>query len=203
MNILSNNRGIALLTVIMIIAILSLFAVVAIESTGTDIINAGNYTSSEQTLDISNSVMNIVFAQLGTNAGIGIGIPTPGVYYYTLSNNTIQPSPTYIGLTAANIGSNLDFQNGSSSTNVLGFTEAEGGGNYKFGFEYYWVCVPVQGSSSSTYYYNGWINTITQNQNASKTTVQTGMTFSNGPYASCSSSLPQITLTPTSWFQLP
>ena len=168
-----NNQGIALVTVILVIAILGILAAVAIESTGSDIINAGNYTSSEQTLNISNSAMNIVLAQLNTNqqTNAGIGMPSPDIYYYTPggnNNNTVKQSPTYIGLTAANINSNF--------SNALGFTTNGG----SFGFEYEGAYGGVPGYSLNYHFYNGQINTITQNQNASKT-VQTGMTFSYGP----------------------
>ena len=177
---LQNNSGIALLTVIMIIAILSLLAVVAIESTGTDIINAGSNTSAEQTLNISNSAMNIVLAQLNTNqqTNTGIGMPSPNVYYYTpVVNNTLQtcaPSALnnycagIIGLSAANIDPGF--------SNVLGFTINSG----NFGFVYNGTYGGIPGYSLNYHFYNGQINTITQNQNASKT-VQTGMTFSYGP----------------------
>ncbi|MCL4429013.1 MAG: hypothetical protein M1276_08530 [Deltaproteobacteria bacterium] len=156
----------------------------AIETTGTDIINAGNYTSSEQTLNISNSAMNIVLAQLNTSqqTNVGIGMPSPNVYYYTTYNNSPSPactSPinsggiipecdTYVPLTAANINSNF--------SNVLGFTTNSG----SFGFEYEGVYGGVPGYGLNYHFYNGQINTITQNQNGSKT-VQTGMTFSYGP----------------------
>ena len=166
-----NNKGIALVTVILVIAILGILAAVAIGTTGTDIINAGNYTSSEQTLNISNSAMNIVLAQLNTSqqTNAGIGMPSPNVYYYTLSNNnTIQQSPTYIALTTANINSNF--------SGALGFTTDSG----NFGFEYNGTYGGVPGYSLNYHFYNGQVNTITQNQNASKT-VQTGMTFSYGP----------------------
>ena len=166
-----NNQGIALVTVILVIAILGILAAVAIETTGTDIINAGNYTSSEQTLNVSNSAMNIVLAQLNTSqqTNAGIGMPSPNIYYYTLSNNnTIQQSPTYITLTTANINSNF--------SGALGFTI--NGGN--FGFVYNGTYGGIPGYSLNYHFYNGQINTITQNQNASKT-VQTGMTFSYGP----------------------
>ena len=178
-----NNQGIALVTVILVIAILGILAAIAIESTGTDIINAGSNTSAEQTLNISNSAMNIVLAQLGTgelgtgevtNTNAGIGFPASGTYYYTPAvNNTLQTCPPacgsiIYGLTAANIDPGF--------SNVLGFTID--GGN--FGFEYNGVYGSVPGYSLNYHFYNGQINTITQNQNASKT-VQTGMTFSYGP----------------------
>ena len=175
-----NNQGIALVTVILVIAILGILAAVAIETTGTDIINAGNYTSSEQTLNISNSAMNIVLAQLNTSqqTNAGIGMPSPNVYYYTPAvNNTLQTCVPnvgnnycagVIGLTAANIDPGF--------SNVLGFTI--NGGN--FGFEYNGTYGGVPGYGLNYHFYNGQINTITQNQNASKT-VQTGMTFSYGP----------------------
>lgn len=170
-NVLGNNQGIALITVILIIAILGILAAVAIETTGSDIINAGNNTSSEQTLNISNSAMNIVLSQLNTSrqTNAGIGMPSTNIYYYTAGNtNTIQQSPTYIGLTAANINANF--------SNALGFTANSG----NFGFEYNGTYGGIPGYSLTYKFYNGQINTITQNQNASKT-VQTGMTFSYGP----------------------
>ena len=169
--ITANNQGIALVTVILVIAILGILAAVAIETTGSDIINAGNYTSSEQTLNISNSAINIVLAQLNTSqqTNAGIGMPSVGIYYYTLSgNNTVQESPTYIGLTSLNINSNF--------SNILGFNNNKG----SFGFEYEGVYGAVPGYGLNYHFYNGQVNTITQNQNGSKT-VQTGMTFSYGP----------------------
>ena len=200
MNILSNNRGIVLLTVIMIIAILSLLAIVPIESAGTDVINAGSNTSAEQTLDISNSAMNIVLAQLGTGqqtnaiAGEPAGSePTGGTYYYTVGdNNTIQPGEAYIKLTAANINSYF--------YNALDFPPNSG----SFGFEYWIygsVTVPAGLTPPLSQYscYNGQINVIAQNQNASKM-VQTGMTFSYCEIVASKVFLPPI---PTSWFQLP
>ncbi|MDA8273061.1 MAG: hypothetical protein M0Z72_04910 [Deltaproteobacteria bacterium] len=179
---MKNNRGIALVTVILVIAILGILAAVAIETTGTDIINAGNYTSSEQTLSISNSAMNIVLAQLGTSqqTNAGIDIPTSNVYYYTPAvDNTLQKLicvPTALNnycasvmsLTAANIDPGF--------SNVLGFTINSG----NFGFVYNGTYGEKPSYSLNYYFYNGQINTITQNQNASKT-VQTGMTFSYGP----------------------
>ncbi|MCL4321194.1 MAG: hypothetical protein M1478_02100 [Deltaproteobacteria bacterium] len=169
--VLQNDRGIALITVILIIAILGILAAVAIETTGTDIINAGNYTSSEQTLSISNSAMNIVLAQLNTSqqTNAGIGMPSPNVYYYTPQvNNTLQQSNNYVALTAANIDSNF--------SNVLGFTINSG----NFGFEYNGTYGGIPGYSLNYHFYNGQINTITQNQSGSKT-ARTGMTFSYGP----------------------
>ena len=167
-----NEQGIALVTVILVIAILGILAAVAIETTGTDIINAGNYTSSEQTLNISNSAMNIVLAQLNTSqqTNAGIGMPAPNIYYYTLSsNNAIQQSTKYVPLTTiANINSYF--------SGALDFPPNSG----NFGFEYNGTYGSVPGSGLNYYFYNGQINTITQNQSGSKT-VQTGMTFSYGP----------------------
>ena len=82
-NIINNNNGIALVTVILVIAILGILAAVAIETTGTDILNAGNYTRSEQTLDIGNSAINLVFSQIGSGSityGIS-GVPIQNEVY--------------------------------------------------------------------------------------------------------------------------
>lgn len=170
-----NNRGIALVTVLLVIAILGILAAVAIESTGSDIINAGNYMSSEQTLNISNSAMNIVLSQLNTNkqTNSGIGLPYPDVYYYTLStSSSIQHRSNYITLTAAN---NINSGN-SSFSYILSFISNSG----KFGFEYSGTYGSIPGYSLDYYFYNGEINMITQNQSASKT-ARTGMTFNYGP----------------------
>jgi type II secretory pathway pseudopilin PulG len=169
--VLNNNRGITLVVVILVIAILGILAAVAIESTGSDIINAGDYMSSEQVLNISNSAMNITISQLNTDrqTNAGIGLPIANIYYYTPTvNGTLQQSDNHIALTEANI--DLGF------SNILGFTV--GGGN--FGFEYKGTYGSFPGYSLTYYFYNGKNDTIAQNQSASKT-VRTGMTFSYGP----------------------
>ncbi len=166
-----NNRGIALVTVLLVIAILGILASVAIESTGSDVINAGNYMSSEQTLNISNSAMNIVLSQLNTNqqTNLGVGLPTPAVYYYTSgANSALKQSSNYVALSASNIDPNFSY--------ILSFIS--NGGN--FGFEYTGAYGSIPGYSLNYYFYNGEVNVIAQNQSASKT-VKTGMTFSYGP----------------------
>lgn len=181
--ILQNNEGVALVTVILIIAILGILAAVAIETTGTDILNAGNYTSTEQILNVSNSAMNIVFSQLTTNQDTnqGIGLPAANVYYYTEADGLHQANCTpssgndycasYLALTPANIDPNF------SNAGVLGFTPPAGVG---FGFEYEGSYGSYPGFSLNYKFYNGELNAITQNSNTGKT-VQTGMTFSYGP----------------------
>ncbi len=177
--IAEDNKGVALVTVLLVIVILGILAAVAIETTGTDIINAGNYTSSEQTLNISNSAMNMIISQLNTNqqTNAGIGMPSPNIYYYTVAPGLltcsnaavfIQQSPTYVALNTSNIN--------NCFSGVLGFTTASG----NFGFEYSGIYGNVTGYSLNYHFYNGQINAITQNQNATKT-VQTGMNFSFGP----------------------
>ncbi|MFW0884395.1 hypothetical protein ACMCNP_05015 [Candidatus Acidulodesulfobacterium sp. H_13] len=166
-----NNRGIALVTVLLVIAILGILAAVAIQSTGSDIINAGDYMSSEQTLNISNSAMNIVSSQLNTDrqTNAGIGLPVANIYYYTPAvNGTLQQSDNYIELTEANIDPGF--------SNILGFTVDSG----NFGFEYKGAYGSFPGYSLTYYFYSGKNDTIAQNQSASKT-VRTGMTFSYGP----------------------
>ncbi|HEC24519.1 MAG TPA: hypothetical protein ENI54_00665 [bacterium] len=169
--VLNNNRGITLVVVILVIAILGILAAIAIESTGSDIINAGDYTSSEQVLNISNSAMNIAISQLDTDrqTNAGIGLPIANIYYYTPAvNGMLQQSGKYIELTKANIDPGF--------SNILGFT-VDGG---KFGFEYEGAYGSFPGYSLTYYFYSGKNDTIAQNQSASKT-VRTGMTFSYGP----------------------
>lgn len=169
--VLDSNRGITLVVVILVIAILGVLAAIAIESTGSDIINAGDYMASEQVLNISNSAMNIVGSQLTTDrqTNTGIGLPIANIYYYTPAvNGTLQQSDSYIALTKANIDPGF--------SNILGF--AVDGGN--FGFEYKGAYGSLPGYSLTYYFYNGKNDTIAQNKSASKT-VRTGMTFSYGP----------------------
>jgi type II secretory pathway pseudopilin PulG len=188
--VLRGNQGIALVTVILVIAILGILAAVAIETTGTDIINAGSNTSSEQTLNISNSAMNIVLAQLNTSqeTNIGIGTPSPGVYYYTVgNNNTIQQSSAYVPLTVSNFSPAFCF---TTNSGVFGFEDNNsicsnpGYIIYKSGFEYNGTYVGIPGYSLNYHFYNGQVNTITQKQIVGQPVgnpVQTGMTFSYGP----------------------
>ena len=98
-NIISNNNGIALVTVILVIAILGILAAVAIETTGTDIINAGNNIVNQYTVNVSNSAADIILSQIGTNQGVDAGVgaagmPLPGYYYYTVENQAVLCSPS-------------------------------------------------------------------------------------------------------------
>ena len=80
-----NNNGIALVTVLIIMVILSLLAVVAISTTGTDVINAGKTMTAQYNLNMANSSMNVVLFQLGSSqfTNSGGGTPVANVYYYT------------------------------------------------------------------------------------------------------------------------
>lgn len=171
--ILSDNSGVALPTVILVIAILMILAAVAIETTGSDIINAGNNMSAEQTVNYSNSAMNLVLSQIGTNLGTnaGIGIPEPGMFYYTAggNNTTINSSSSYQTLTASNINSIFSSQINSQN------------GNNAFAYEISGTYGSIPGYSINTYqFYNGQVQVLARNTNSGNT-VQAGMTFSYGP----------------------
>jgi type II secretory pathway pseudopilin PulG len=167
-NILSNNNAIALVTVILVIAILGILAAVAIETTGTDIINAGNYTRSEQTLDIGNSAINMVFAQIGSGSltsGIS-GVPIQNEVYFNGLNFT-GPLKTLMSPDLANSISDFQQCNG-----ILP----------RYGYEYTGTYGLLPGNSG--YMYNGTIYVIAQktcfpNEQGSTKTV--GATFNYGP----------------------
>ncbi|MHB8232534.1 MAG: hypothetical protein ACYDDB_06510 [bacterium] len=167
-NIISNNNGIALVTVILVIAILGILAAVAIETTGDDIINAGHYTSLEQTLDIGNSAMNIVLAQLSSNsltAGIS-GVPIQNEVY--LNGSIIAGLQTPLTPSdLANSFSNFQQCNGYYPS---------------YGYEYTGTYGMLPGNSG--YMYIGTIYVIAQktcfaNEQGSTKTV--GTTFNYGP----------------------
>lgn len=170
-NKIRQNDGIALLTVILVIAILMILAAVAIESTGSDVINAGKYMNISQTVDYSNSAMKLVLMQLGSNTdtNAGVGTPLPNLYYYTTSgSNSIQTSNSYIVLSVSNINSYF--------SGYLNFPYNNGA----FGFEYFGTYGNEPGYSLKYKFYNGEINAISYVQSNSGT-VETGMTFSYGP----------------------
>lgn len=173
------DRGIALLTVLMVIVILMLLATIAIETTGSDILNAGNYTSLTQTISYSNSAMNLVTSQINTYQGTnaGIGLPTAGVYYYTSGNSsTLLQSSSYVDLALSNINSTFS---GLLNTSFSSMPNSQAGiGN--FGFEYYGNYGPVAGYSLNYKFFSGQIYSISSNESGSQV-VKSGMTFNYGP----------------------
>ena len=166
-NIISNNNGIALVTVILVIAILGILAAVAIETTGTDIINAGNYTRSEQTLDIGNSAMNLVFSQIGSSSltsGIS-GVPIQNEVY--LNGSIIPVLQTLMPSDLANSISNFQQCNGQYPS---------------YGYEYTGTYGMLPGNSG--YMYIGTIYVIAQKTciaNKQGSTKTVGATFDYGP----------------------
>lgn len=180
-NLVSNNDGIALLTVLLITIILSLLAMVAISTTGDDVINAGNSTASQYTFNMANSGMSMVLSQIytgqGTNAGVECaGLPLSGWYYYSLNGNpncqasAPPPPPTQPTFTPAN---NI---NSYFSGLILNFP----GNTNQFGFEYSGFYGPLPGYSYPQFaFYKGTINFLTQKNTSS--VIQTGMTFNYGP----------------------
>ncbi|MHB1698386.1 MAG: hypothetical protein ACYCSQ_09835 [bacterium] len=164
---LQNDRGIALVTVILVIAILGILAAVAIETTGTDIINAGSNTSSEQTLDIGNSAMNIVLAQLGSNSLTGgiSGVPIQNEVY--LNGSIIAGLQTLTPSDLTNSISNFQQCNGHYPG---------------YGYEYTGTYGMLPGNSG--YMYMGTIYVIAQKTcfaNEQGSTKNVGMTFDYGP----------------------
>jgi hypothetical protein len=179
--ITADENGVALITVLLITLILSLLAAVAIETTGTDMINAGQNYQSAYVFNTSNAMMNLTANEIATNTGtdVGIGVPTGDVYYYTSANPPAGCTPgPYIctsdyfqPLSAANISTAVS-QN-------LGFQNNEGNA----GFEYTGRYGNAPGFSSNYQFYIGIIYSIAnKNINSVKTiTKVTGMNFEYGP----------------------
>ncbi len=168
-----NKNGVALVTVLLITLILSLLAAIAIDTTGTDVINAGQNYKASYALYTANSMMNLVADEISTNIGTnaGIGMPTINVYYYTVANppagTLIQQAFSLQPLSLSNINSTIS-QN-------LGFQ-----GNA--GFEYSGQYAPVPGFSSNKYmFYKGIIYSIANKNIKSTKTMTTGMNFNYGP----------------------
>lgn len=181
----NNNDGIALLTVLLITIILSLLAIVAISTTGTDVLNAGSSTAAQYTFNIANSGMNVVLSQITTNAGTHAGpecagVPLSGWYYYSTGGNICNAgSSPPASFTPANI-INSYFNNSVYSGGNGPFP-----GNFnQSGYEYSGVYGHHAGyscpNSNPNCFYNGNLNFLTQNSHSANT-IQTGMTFSYGP----------------------
>ena len=166
-NIISNDNGIALVTVILVIAILGILAAVAIETTGTDILNAGNYTRSEQTLDIGNSAMNLVFSQIASGSltsGIS-GVPIQNDIYL---NGSIVPGLQT--LTPSDL-----------TVSISNFQQCNGQYPH-YGYEYTGTYGMLPGNSG--YMYIGTIYVIAQKTcipNEQGSTKTLGSTFTYGP----------------------
>ncbi|MDA8298916.1 MAG: hypothetical protein M0Z57_02765 [Deltaproteobacteria bacterium] len=189
-NIISNNNGIALLTVILVIAILGILAAVAIETTGTDIINAGNNIVNQYTVNVSNSAADIILSQIGTNqgvdAGVGIaGMPLPGYYYYTVENPAALCSPLKL---ANGNQTNVEINNtyniymapvpsvsngitcqSLSSSNIIPVTNSNivnpdnlPQNNGQIGFSYFGSYGNAKGYGNNFYFYKGQIDVISQ-----------------------------------------
>ncbi len=166
-HIIKNSDGVALITVLLMIVILSIIAAVAIGTSGSDIISAGKNSITVYTFNTANSGMNIVLSQIGTDQGTndGIGMPTSGLFYYTVdNNNTVQTGNNFIELNTSNIN--------PSVSNIL--TDFSG----QIGFEYSGTYGPIPGYSSNYYFYKGQINVIAQK---GSNTAKSGMTFDYGP----------------------
>ncbi|RZD16316.1 MAG: hypothetical protein EVJ46_04615 [Candidatus Acididesulfobacter guangdongensis] len=177
--ITADENGVALITVLLITLILSLLAAVAIETTGTDMINAGQNYKSVYVLNTSNAMMNLVISEIATNIGTdaGIGAPTSNIYYYTSANPPAGCSPgpyictsgSFQQLTAANIS--------TAASQNLGFQNNEGNA----GFEYTGQYGNVPGYSSAYMFYKGIVYSIANKNINSIKTITTGMNFEYGP----------------------
>lgn len=175
---INNNDGIALLTVLLITIILSLLAMVAISTTGDDVINAGGNTVEQYTFNVANSGMSMVTVQIGTGAGTNFGpecagLPLSGWYYYSVSgNNNCNASASPPPFNASN---NVN----PSFFSLLNFPVPANNSRYvkPFGFEYYGVYSPVPGYSYP--FYKATMNFLTQNNTSN--VIQTGETFEYGP----------------------
>lgn len=181
--ITADENGVALITVLLITLILSLLAAVAIETTGTDVINAGQNYKASYTLNTADSMMNLVVGEISpfpesaaTNLVI-VNPPAIGYYYYTVANPPAGGPLIQTALPCSPVQANCppQFSINTTISQNLGFQ-----GNA--GFEYTGQYGPVPGFSLNQYvFYKGIIYSIgNKNINSAKTTT-TGMNFNVGP----------------------
>ena len=184
---LKNNKGIAMITVLLITVILGILTVVALHELGYDVINAGQNTNTEYARNISNSATSIILPVIGaggtrTLGGITINPMdsdsiTIGDYYYTTANsNTLNNNTTYVNLNASNLLST------SVSQSILGNTQS----GEQIGFEYevttcWHYTNPTPPPAIQYYYYTGFINVISRD-NANSKLVETGANFTYGTF---------------------
>ena len=179
---LKNNKGIAMITVLLITVILGILTVVALHELGYDVINAGQNTTTEYARNISNSATSIILPAIGAGRTLG-GITinsmnsiTIGDYYYTTTNsNTLNNGTTYLNLNASNLLST------SVSQSILGNTQS----GEQIGFEYVatacWEYQTGEPPVTQYYYYTGFINVISRD-NANSKLVETGANFTYGTF---------------------
>ncbi len=182
--ITADENGVALITVLLITLILSLLAAVAIETTGTDVINAGQNYKASYTLNTADSMMNLVTQEISPSPGapatnlVIVNPPAIGYYYYTVANPPaggplIQTAPSCSPL-QANCPPPPQFSINTTISQNLGFQ-----GNA--GFEYTGQYGPVPGFSLNQYvFYKGIIYSIA-NKNINSSNTTTGMNFNVGP----------------------
>ena len=182
---LKNNKGIAMITVLLITVILGILTVVALHELGYDVINAGQNTNTEYARNISNSATSIILPVIGAGGTLGGGITINpmdsiiiGDYYYTTANsNTLNNNTTYVNLNASNLLST------SVSQSILGNTQS----GEQIGFEYEvttcwgYTINPAPPYTILYYYYTGFINVISRD-NANSKLVETGANFTYGTF---------------------
>lgn len=182
---LKNNKGIAMITVLLITVILGILTVVALHELGYDVINAGQNTTTEYARNISNSATSIILPAIGAGGTLGGGITINpmdsiiiGDYYYTTANSSIlnNNGTTYLNLNASNLLST------SVSQSILGNTQS----GEQIGFEYevttcWHYTNPTPPPAIQYYYYTGFINVISRD-NANSKLVETGANFTYGTF---------------------
>lgn len=182
---LKNNKGIAMITVLLITVILGILTVVALHELGYDVINAGQNTTTEYARNISNSATSIILPAIGAGGTLGGITINPmdsdsiiiGDYYYTTANSSIlnNNGTTYLNLNASNLLST------SVSQSILGNTQS----GEQIGFEYEvttcWEYQTGEPPVTQYYYYTGFINVISRD-NANSKLVETGANFTYGTF---------------------
>ncbi len=163
------NKGVALVTVLLITLILSLLAVVAISTTENDVLNAGSNMNVQYNLTTADSSMNVIIYQLETTVfSSSSGAPVPSTYYYSYCNIlgicSVQSSSSFVPM------SSVSLEDMSSGLNFQG----------RAGYEYTGVYGSAPGYGIQFHFYNGTMYTIAQ-RNIYTKPVTVGMTFDYGP----------------------
>ncbi len=186
----NSNKGIALITVLLIIIIVEILSIFAIDELGYDVINAGRNKTTEYAYSASNSGLNAILPFLisGTPqmqcfsgswcAPGGLSVPAIGnvttdSYYYTTSANTLSGPFPYQNLDTSNL-----LSPSLSQTMLNGFQNIT-----QAGFEYLISCGEYVPPSPlpAEYNYIGSVYFVSRFGSDTKI-VETGINFMYGEY---------------------
>lgn len=176
------ERGIALITVLLVVIILELLAVIALNESGYNVVNAGAVKTTEYAFNTSNATINVILPLAISGGAISslslnsIDAIQPGYYYYT-TNSGLTSSSSPVSLQSGNLLSP------SVSQAIIGNPNS----GPQIGFEY-WIdaCFDYQQTTGSVvtdyYYYSGSLDVVSRADSGTKI-VETGVSFQYGTFS--------------------